>query len=787
MAFGFLRGMGELGLTAQDLLHYASKLWRFATSCEGRRLAEHETTSWWRYVQADERSVAFRDLLVVGVTRNLVAAQAEHANARTVGLVALQLLRDLFTPGRAADCILAGPTNEVWIDPWVALCKEKYQLDYRPTWELERVEAAGGQVATLGMREAGSPSGRVLRLAARGHEAQDTDLVADHFVFALPVEVVARLCQENATLAAGDPKLAEGLRKLAGDVGWMNGVQFFLTEEVPLCRGHINLLDSPWALTAISHSQFWTGFPASKFGDGTVKTVLSVDISHFAGLGADGTEAWDCTTRALAEETWRQLKRGLNQDRVLLHDGLLHPTHPWFVDDSLAERASKQGSTFIPAPVRQRRAAARGQGEARPDLLTNAEPLLINKTDTWASRPEAATALDNLFLAGDYLRTHTNLASMEAASESGRRAANAILAAEGQAPSCQVLALDEPFASLQAKDQARFTRGQPWASPGRGVFYYLLAWMGAVSLRALFLMCLMSASTVIFGLGATVAAALIYRNFQAVWAALFGGACSVMTMGAGRLAPLACDLPVTAPGGAAVSVFWFGLYAITFGISLATLPKAVMARLGFPRRQGPWMAVVGGGPMLIGLFYVTAALFELRPFFWIAVFARTIMFLVCMRLRFRRHDASGLLLVAALPDLLGAFWTASALADTQALALALILGLTNVIVACALFLFPTETRWKLGFEKEAGNWLPLASVLIAFWGLYEILAAALEWLPLVWMTVACRLLFGTICVVASFVHGARRSAVAGPWRLELAGLAFCATAALLLRALYRGV
>ena len=284
------------------------------------------------------------------------------------------------------------------------------------------------------------------------------------------------------------------------------------------------------------------------------------------------------------------------------------------------------------------------------------------------------------------------------------------------------------------------------------------------------------------------AAAIPTRNFHApLWAALLGGACAVMTMGAERLAPLGCGSGAGSPSPAAVSVFWFGLYAVGFGLSLATLAKPVLARLGFPRRQGPWMAVVGGAPMLIGLFYVMAALFELRPFFWLLVFARTTVFLVCMRLRFRRHQASGLLLAAALPDLFGAFWTAWALADTQAQALGLILGLTNLIVAWALYLFPTETRFRLGFVAQAGNWLPLAAVLIGFWGLYEILAAALVWLPLVWTAALCRLLFGAVCLLASLAHGTRRGAVEGPWRLALAGLGYAATALLLFRALIRGL
>ena len=43
----------------------------------------------------------------------------------------------------------------------------------------------------------------------------------------------------------------------------MNGIQFYLTEDVPLVHGHIIYLDSPWALTSVSQPQFWPDFDCS--------------------------------------------------------------------------------------------------------------------------------------------------------------------------------------------------------------------------------------------------------------------------------------------------------------------------------------------------------------------------------------------------------------------------------------------------------------------------------------------------------------------------------------------
>ena len=46
-------------------------------------------------------------------------------------------------------------------------------------------------------------------------------------------------------------------------------------------------------------------------------------------------------------------------------------------------------------------------------------------------RPDAVTKIPNLFLASDYVKTNTDLATMEGANESARTAVNALLEASG--------------------------------------------------------------------------------------------------------------------------------------------------------------------------------------------------------------------------------------------------------------------------------------------------------------------------------------------------------------------
>ena len=76
--------------------------------------------------------------------------------------------------------------------------------------------------------------------------------------------------------------------------------------------------------------------------------------------------------------------------------------------------------------------------------------------DPGSGGQKLTTAIDNLFLASDYVRTYTDLATMEGANEAARRAVNAILDRTGSTkPRCELWPLDEPaiFAPVRLLDQ----------------------------------------------------------------------------------------------------------------------------------------------------------------------------------------------------------------------------------------------------------------------------------------------------------------------------------------------
>jgi uncharacterized protein with NAD-binding domain and iron-sulfur cluster len=222
---------------------------------------------------------------------------------------------------------------------------------------------------------------------------------------------------------------------------WMNGIQFYLGRRAPIVNGHIVYCDSPWALTSVSQDQFWGGVDLTEYGDGEVKGILSVDISDWDTPGMlYGRPARECDPVEIKNEVWLQILAHLDADgqRQLKDARIMR----WFLDPSIV----------YPNPSR----------------ATNLEPLLINTAGSLADRPHAWTEIPNLFLAADYVRTHTDLACMEAANEAARRAVNALLErAESAAPRVAVWPLTEPalFGRLKEWDRIVFGQGRSHSLP----------------------------------------------------------------------------------------------------------------------------------------------------------------------------------------------------------------------------------------------------------------------------------------------------------------------------------
>ncbi|MDQ2050854.1 FAD-dependent oxidoreductase [Natronolimnohabitans sp. A-GB9] len=396
-------------LPADDVRFLLERLLYLLTACEQRREAELEETSWWTFIDAENRSQEFRDRLAYA-TQALVALRPQIGSARTIGTIYLQLLFGQLDPTRPTERVLNAPTSEAWIDPWVSYL-ERLGVDLR-------TDAPVRQLAFDGRRI----TGLVL--------ADGETVTADEYVLSVPVDVAPTFVTPELRRAAPELARIEHL-----DTAWMNGIQFYLATDVELTRGHQVYTESPWALTSISQRQFWSGYDLDSHGPDAVEGVLSVIASDWETPGiVYERPARECTREEIATEIWEQLKVHLNGSTVRLTDDMLVD---WVLDPAIV--AADEG-------------------------VANRSPLLINTVGSLRNRPPADVSVENLTLAGDYVRTNTDLASMESANEAGRRVANAILDRHDyRAARAEIWDLEEPlvFEPFKRQDRIRYRLGLP--------------------------------------------------------------------------------------------------------------------------------------------------------------------------------------------------------------------------------------------------------------------------------------------------------------------------------------
>lgn len=373
------------GVPLDEILYFVGRAVVFLTSCDKRRFSQFENIPWWDFIGAKNRSQAYQRELAQGLTRSVVAAKETVASTRTIGNMGEAFVFTAAKLGHDGDLdrILDLPTNEAWIDPWVAHLKS-LGVKFVENTKVTGLNLSGGVITGARTVNAKNRAGVI---------------TADWFVMAMPAERAAEIISPE--MIAADKQFA-GIGKLVTD--WMVGIQYFLKKKVDLTHGHITFLDAPWALTALTQGQFWDERDfARDYGDGKAVDCLSVDISDWDAPGIlFGKPAKECSPEQVAQEVWAQIKQH-RTPAAQLPDSILHS---WFLDPGIKWNA------------------ATGRN-------VNDTPLLVNTAGSWNNRPKAVTRIPNLFLSGDYVQTNIDLATMESANESARDAVAGLLAASG--------------------------------------------------------------------------------------------------------------------------------------------------------------------------------------------------------------------------------------------------------------------------------------------------------------------------------------------------------------------
>jgi phytoene dehydrogenase-like protein len=222
-------------------------------------------------------------------------------------------------------------------------------------------------------------NGRIARLHFQDDQNNETthDVDAEtRVVLAIPVEKLVPLINDDLHVLDANLSLLRYLRTRT-----MAALNVYFKHVIPyMPRAHVNLIDSKFGLSFIDVSQTWAGYKA---------TVLNLIASDFTALEGLSPQA---AIDQLMTDFFRYFP-GVSRDDILKVDFQSHTS----------------------------------------------EPLFMNNVGGWAFRPTASTQVPNLYLAGDFCRSHIDLVSMEGAITTGLLAAQAICEKDSHPQAVEVL------------------------------------------------------------------------------------------------------------------------------------------------------------------------------------------------------------------------------------------------------------------------------------------------------------------------------------------------------------
>lgn len=432
----------HLGLSLKELFAFNLRMLRLCTSCDKRFEEQYERISWWEFLKAEKYSADYKQFFANGM-RILVAADPLRASAKTIGRINEQLILDSIK-GRA-DRLLKAPTNQAWIFPWISLLlkNDRFRIFLNSPVKEVRFDKISNTITALDFAgQIEDKSSCQVTQCVDNQEIKTTPVNlneafenADEYLCAVPVEIAGDIISDDTKKHC--PQL-DKLDELEHHTQWMNGVIFYLKGAIKPIDGHSVILDSPFALSCVMQGQYWSDYPLEDYGQGNLTSICSVVVSNWidvdehsrvknlpnkgkgyiynknahdtyaSGLNSKGQEK-------LFEEIWEDIKRSfqINGKPLLADENLEHTT--------MDPAVSRVGAAVY-----------------------NFEPLLVNRANCANLRPTNTTSINNLFIAGDYTNTTTDLATMEGACESAKRAVNAILEKHGQSNLCTLYKLKRP-------------------------------------------------------------------------------------------------------------------------------------------------------------------------------------------------------------------------------------------------------------------------------------------------------------------------------------------------------
>lgn len=285
--------------------------------------------------------------------------------------------------------VMNKPTNDGWFDVWAAHLESTGHVHINTEHEIVDF-----------VKE----DDRITGVVVKDREGNERTESADYVVCSMSVETVAALGKKEHLSSVAELTSASPLSKAGRQV--QLSIQLFLDQKLKYPTDEKQVLylpDTPWALIIEPEALIWDKTYST---DERVRTVLSIGICHTDVPGVVHEKAFvDCNEEEIQDEVMTQMMRSY-------HTSITNADGTPITRDNIV--LFYIWHTF----------------ERNNNRMDTWEPKFSNNVGTFAHQPSPSTSLKNLFFATAYTRTKRFIYSMEAATEAGMRAANAIVKKE---------------------------------------------------------------------------------------------------------------------------------------------------------------------------------------------------------------------------------------------------------------------------------------------------------------------------------------------------------------------
>jgi hypothetical protein len=251
------------------------------------------------------------------------------------------------------------------------------RLSIRTLSRVDKIRLSDGKVNALEVASLSESPTIALSGKSAGKVASHLVPISGDVIFAIPPNALAQLVDFDVLQLA--PQLGNVIKLRSEPMAALN---LYFKRRIPNIPKEITILmDSEHGLTFLDNSQ------RSAHASPSDVTFLNVVASDFSALGqCTGTNEYDRTKEILYQELAHYLD--------FKYDPISR------MDDIDRDRSHMQTNV--------------GEG------------LFTNDVGTWDFRPDATSAISNLFIAGDYCKTFVDVVTIEGAVASGLIAAEAV-------------------------------------------------------------------------------------------------------------------------------------------------------------------------------------------------------------------------------------------------------------------------------------------------------------------------------------------------------------------------